>query len=225
MGSNLKAWLHCTRTSVIVIPKGMKCECFNSMFNSKEEKRLLLRLLITEFKDIGSFHPTGNRSFNASHNRLIFNRLAPYGSWEDFIAEARSAWEFYRNAFSEAQVVRIGVRYINRIVIPMIDGKADLEDYLTINLPGPIDHGLTYTNFLEHSQFQDPKTGLGINWVFALQPSNESSKLPLVLDIGVHAVGNQAKENNPIQMWETMRELKNRLFFGSFTDKGKALFK
>lgn len=170
------------------------------------------------------FAPDGKQIIQCRQNGFTFNRLAPYGSWEDFIAVARFAWESYRKAFPEIQVIRIGVRYINRIIIPIIDGKINLENYFTIDLPGPKNHGLICSHFLEHSVFQDPETGLGINWVFAQQASNDPSKLPIVLDIDVYASGTQATENDPAQTWETMRKLKNQLFFSTFSERGLELF-
>ena len=168
---------------------------------------------------------SGQKIVQCLQNGFTFNRLAPYGSWNDFIEEAKFAWECYRNEFPEMQVVRISVRYINRIILPVTDDKIDLEQYFRFKMPGPAGHNFVCGQLLEHCVLRDPVTGLGINWVFAVQPSSNPAELPAILDIDVHAMGAQAEANDPVETWETMRKLKNKLFFSSFTDKGLGLFR
>lgn len=57
---------------------------------------------------------------------VIFSRLAPYGSWEDFEHQARPLWERFYEAFS-VQPSSLAVRYINRIEIPTGE---PMENYL-----------------------------------------------------------------------------------------------
>jgi uncharacterized protein (TIGR04255 family) len=229
----------------VVFPKGVELErlaalheLFQEAYPNKNEVRIvqfnvqqpLGQSPITSTLDHGVqgyrfLTEDGKQIIQCRQNGFTFNRLAPYGTWEDFIAVARYAWESYRKAFPEAQIVRIGVRYINSVLVPLVDGKINLEDFFTVDLPGPKQHGFTYSNFMEHSVLEDPETKLGINWIFAQQPSNDPSKLPIILDIDIFALGARAQEDDPTKMWETMRKLKNRIFFGSFTTRGLELFK
>jgi uncharacterized protein (TIGR04255 family) len=229
----------------VIFPKGVELEKlaalheqFQEGYPKKEEMRMVQfnvqqqigQTPVTSTHDHGIL---GYRFLSVESKQIIqcrrngftFNRLAPYGCWEDFIGVARGAWESYQTAFPDAQIVRIGVRYINRILVPLREGKVDLEEYLTVGLPGPKIEGLSYLGFMAHSTCRDNETGLDINWVLARQGQNDSNSVPIVLDIDVYALGTRAQQANPTEVWEIMRNLKNRLFFSSFTSKGLDLFR
>src|SRR5688572_25047547 len=44
--------------------------------------------------------------------------LAPYSGWEVFSASARKYWERFQKTAGRLKVMRIGLRYINRIDVP-----------------------------------------------------------------------------------------------------------
>jgi len=60
-------------------------------------------------------------------NGFTFSRLAPYESWEPFSAEARRLWNVYRGAVNPKKVVRLAVRYVNRLDVP--GSSVDLDEY------------------------------------------------------------------------------------------------
>jgi uncharacterized protein (TIGR04255 family) len=61
------------------------------------------------------------------------SRLPPYPGWDGFRATAHEEWETIRRLLPRPGVSRIGVRYINRIDIP-VEGDPEIhnEDYISI---------------------------------------------------------------------------------------------
>lgn len=58
---------------------------------------------------------------------FAFNRLGRYDTWETFTAEAKRVWSLYYEAVGTTPIGMYGVRYINKVYIPL--GKP-LEDFL-----------------------------------------------------------------------------------------------
>src|SRR6266853_6429686 len=52
---------------------------------------------------------------------IASSRLAPYEGWEPFVARARQNWDRWKRAVGYQKIIRIGVRYVNRIDIPNPD--------------------------------------------------------------------------------------------------------
>lgn len=155
---------------------------------------------------------------------FTFNRLKPYTAWEDVYPKAVEAWGVFRKAFPDMTISRVSLRYINQIFLPCRDGSVDLDDYLAIQLPGPKNIDLTRAGFMGQSIFGDTVSGLAANYVVTQQPTGDSSKVCILLDIDVFYMGPDVSEIDPPVLWQKMRDLKNRLFFGSLTDKGMDLF-
>src|SRR5438105_10501945 len=68
------------------------------------------------------------QSFQARKDGFTFSRLAPYTGWEAFSSEARKLWEHYRLLVPVNTITRLGVRYINRLDLPLPLG--DFKEYL-----------------------------------------------------------------------------------------------
>jgi uncharacterized protein (TIGR04255 family) len=59
-------------------------------------------------------------------------RLPPYPQWNDLRDRANTAWQEWKAATPGHPIARIGVRYINRIDIPLTQGTPlNVEDYLS----------------------------------------------------------------------------------------------
>ena len=67
----------------------------------------------------------------AQFNRdgFVFSRLHPYESWEQLIGEGMRLWGIHREIARPSEVQRLGLRFINRILLP--PKYTDFEDYLT----------------------------------------------------------------------------------------------
>ena len=58
-------------------------------------------------------------------------RLAPYPNWQHLRDKANSAWQEWKDATPRHPIVRLGVRYINRIDVPKDSAQPfRVQDYL-----------------------------------------------------------------------------------------------
>jgi uncharacterized protein (TIGR04255 family) len=72
--------------------------------------------------------PDRKRIFTPRLQSFSFSQLAPYKSWEPFRDEAKRLWSIYQESMQPTAINRIGVRYINRLDIPL--PIRDLKDFL-----------------------------------------------------------------------------------------------
>jgi uncharacterized protein (TIGR04255 family) len=81
------------------------------------------------------FRLTSNDQTNiviVSPQSVASSRLAPYPGWDAFCGQAIAVWKVWNRSTKTHTVRRVGVRYINRIDIPLDDSDhIRLEDYLT----------------------------------------------------------------------------------------------
>lgn len=160
-------------------------------------------------------------------NTMACSRLAPYHGWENFEPRARENWEIWRKTTKHTKIARIGVRYLNRIDIPLKRGhKIDIEDYLTIFPKYPEPYLLT--SFTQYTmQVMGPFSIEG----FYLIINTNVVKSPLidhfsiVLDLDLSPQGDMPQRNDKVwEMINQMREYKNNAFEMCITDKARELF-
>ena len=154
-----------------------------------------------------------------------FNRLKPYSTLDDYLPEIEKTWMQYVKIASPIQIRAVKLRYINRILIPLIDGKLDLDEFLTVGPQLPDESNLTFVGFLNQYAAVEASTKAKANVVLTIQPS-EGEKLPLIFDIGVEQEGVGAVEDWP---WVrdkilSLRGLKNRIFKNTLTNQCRNLF-
>lgn len=159
-------------------------------------------------------------------NGFTFNKLRPYESWEKFNEEARELWERYVALAAPANITRIGLRYLNRIEIPL--PIADFRHYCLLfpEIPADIPQGLSEF-FL---RFVAPDGGTGATGVVTLTfepPQGAARVLPLIMDIDVFYQF-QLMPPNTGELWAKfaiLRQLKNRIFFSSVPESARSLFR
>jgi uncharacterized protein (TIGR04255 family) len=164
----------------------------------------------------------GKKIIQCRRDGFSFNQLAPYSTWENFSGSAVAGWKIFAEKFPTAVKKRIGLRYINRVSIPF-QGPVRLEEFLKMCPPEIPIKGIYYTGFLNHSALFDSELMLKCNWIMTGQPVKQDT-LPLVLDIDVYDDSPRILEKSCEEIMESMRLLKNRLFFETFTAKGLDLF-
>jgi len=94
-----------------------------------------------------------------------FNRLAPYTSLDDYLPEIERAWGLFVGLASPAQIRRIRLRYINRILLPLTAGRVELGDYLTVGPRLPDEEKLTFVGFLNQHAAVETQTGNQVNMI------------------------------------------------------------
>lgn len=174
-----------------------------------------LRYRSADEKYIAQFHD----------NRFIFSRLEPYQSWDRFYYEGMRLWSNYIELAKPSDLQRIGLRYINRIQLPV--NELHFEDYLHSAPTTPKDFNLPFLNFLHQDTFEVPGHPYAINITKTIQPpkTQDNQGLSLILDIDIFT--NQEPDfamDLLEQRLIDMHWLKNKVFFGSITDKAMTLF-
>ncbi|MER7736096.1 TIGR04255 family protein [Streptomyces erythrochromogenes] len=72
----------------------------------------------------------GSRVMSIGPRSISVHSLAPYEGWESFRHRATEALDAYNKVASGSQIATIGLRYVNRIIIP--DTQFNFVDYFTI---------------------------------------------------------------------------------------------
>ncbi|MGH9687692.1 MAG: TIGR04255 family protein [Candidatus Acidiferrales bacterium] len=154
-----------------------------------------------------------------------FNRLAPYSSFDEYLPEIRRTWEIYRGIANPIQIGAVQLRYINRIYLPLTNGRVELNDYFRNGPQLPWERGLTFKGFLNQSTFEEDQTGhIATTVLTAQQPVD--NKVPVIFDNAARA----ASTIEPTD-WQTLkatlqslRSLKNRVFINTLSNPCLSLF-
>lgn len=154
-----------------------------------------------------------------------FNRLSPYSSLDDYLPEIERSWRLYVQLASPVQIRLIRLRYINRMLIPMVDGRVELDAYFRVAPRLPDEERLVLAGFLHQNAAVEVKTGNQAQIVLTSQ-NPEGESLPVIFDNSVTSTEIGEPEN-----WgwiasriQTLRELKNHIFSRSLTDQCLNLF-
>lgn len=158
---------------------------------------------------------------------FTFNKLKPYKDWESFSSEAQELWNKYLQIAKPAKVVRIALRYINRIELPL--PMKDFKEYIltTPEIAPELPQGLQ--GFFMQLIIPDtdiPNIGAIATITQTMESPTQDSKLPYIFDIDVFK--QQHYEVAGTEMWndfENLRVFKNAIFFKSITNKTKELFR
>jgi uncharacterized protein (TIGR04255 family) len=180
--------------------------------------------ILPENRRVGFFFWTADerQAMQARIDGFAFSRLSPYQSWESLRDEARRLWRAYREFSRPATITRVGVRYINRILLPL---PVDFEDYLA-TFPRL---GSGYPNALAgyFMRIEAPYQESALAVTQAIDRAGVTdSILPIILDIEVwRPVEIPASEDDTgWRALDSLRSIKNGIFFGSLTDKADELF-
>lgn len=165
------------------------------------------------------------RTVQVRQDGYTFNQLRPYDNWEALRDEAREHWERYRDVFRPEAVTHLGLRYINRIEIPV--PFSDFREF--VKTAPDIATGLSQgvRAFFMRLEIPDPTRGLIAIVTETIQPPTPDTKqLPLIFDIDV--VRSATFEPSSPAIWETfeqMRDYKNEIFFNTMTERAKEIFR
>jgi uncharacterized protein (TIGR04255 family) len=150
---------------------------------------------------------------------VVFSRLAPYEDWARFETAAWPCWEAFVELCAPAGVQRIGVRFINRMVLR----KRRKPSHYLANMPKPPKgSGLRTESFLYQERYRVPETPYNVNVVRTRQPSSgaHDEDDAVILDIDVSTEQPVGLETEPMRaQLAEMRQLKNQVFFHSITPR------
>lgn len=158
---------------------------------------------------------------------FTFNKLRPYTDWATLSAEARELWEHYQRLAKPANVTRLGLRYINRIEVPL--PIRDFREYCPLfpDLPPGVPQSLSEFFMRFVAPVPDIPNVMSIVTTTFELPVPGGAKLPLILDIEVfESFELLAPDTEPMwQKLDRLRMVKNDIFFASVTEAAKALFR
>lgn len=156
---------------------------------------------------------------------FTFSRFAPYQNWDHMMAETKRLWNVFISLLEPTLVLRVAVRYVNQINLPLKEGTLSFEHYLsTFPKIGTDDDILLEQFFL---RLVMPQKDISAQMILteALLPQQGAS-LGVILDIDLF------RENLTLpirsgEIWdmlEKFRERKNKFFEVSITDAARELF-
>jgi uncharacterized protein (TIGR04255 family) len=160
-------------------------------------------------------------------NGFTLNWLKPYETWPAFRDEARPLWERYVTTFQPDSVGRLGLRYVNRIEVPLPFN--DFREYVKTapDVATGLPQGIS--NFFMRLEIPDPTRGLTALVTETMQPvlgpEGHQRVVPLIFDIDIVS-GHRFVPSGPA-VWdvlELMRQYKNEVFFSSMTERARELF-
>ncbi len=173
----------------------------------------------------------GYRFISSDNRRIVqvrldgftFSRLHPYITWEDLHSEAYRLWSLYKEITSPELIIRVALRYINNLNIPL--PIRDFGDFLTA--PPPVPEGLPQgvSSFLTRVVIHEPT--IGANGIITQALEQVATDVaPIILDIDVFKL--QPEGMGEKEAWDTiekLRDFKNQIFLNSITDKLKEMYK
>lgn len=161
--------------------------------------------------------------YQARLDGFTMSRLAPYENWDALRDEARRLWDVYRSVANPSKVLRLAVRYVNRIDMPL--PVKDLKDYLrTVPEVSPDLPQELSGYFMQLSiPMEDIKSLTVINETII--ESASQNVISVVLDIDIFRnVDLPADEESIWAFFEELRYRKNDVFEACVTDKARELF-
>ena len=164
----------------------------------------------------------------AQFNRdgFVFSRLHPYESWEQLIGEGMRLWRIHQAIARPSEVQRLGLRFINRILLPPKD--MDFEAYLVAPPKPPSSLDLPFLGFFHNETLAVPGYPYAINIVRTIQHPQppEPDRLGLILDHDVFTMEPFTVQQEILdRRLAEMRWLKNKVFSGSITEKALVILR
>jgi uncharacterized protein (TIGR04255 family) len=175
-------------------------------------------------RDMG-FHALVLRSTDGSwiaqfrRDGITVSQLAAYGSADDLFREAMALWTLYLDLVHPDRVVRIALRYINRLTLSY-EGGEPLERFLNAPVTAPEGAPQTVMEFLTRTVLQVEPAEQTFAIVTQRLEAESTEGTPLVLDIDVIRTGEfEPTAAAMLPVVQRLRVVKNDLFFSYLTDE------
>lgn len=181
-----------------------------------------------ELKDLGLqgffFHSADEKTIAQFRiDGFTLNRLAPYTSWEALRPIVARLWQVYLETARPDHVVRVALRYLNRVPIP--ESPVDLDKYLAAAPSIPAELPQLVSRFLTKVTLQDPDARLTAHVTQQMESDLASRQLVVLLDIDAFQERDQEQLDVPVEpVLEHLHDFKNRIFFGLLTEDAVRMF-
>ena len=161
----------------------------------------------------------------ARRHGLAVSALEPYPGWEALRDETARLWARYRALVGPSLITRLGIRYVNRLVLPFkgVQLREFLQVFPAIGevLPNRIGNFLLRVEILPPN---DPNVRLIVTEGRELNPANDRVSIVLDLDVGKPVEIDPTDESALANELERLHVIGNDAFEGCITDKARELF-
>lgn len=152
---------------------------------------------------------------------LIVGRSAPYAGWNSLSERAKIVRKKWTKFVPSHQLRHIGVRYTNRIDVPIDNEKRSFSssDYLNVKVSHPIPSDLPMTNLLAKIVMRSiiPEWQVSVTTQMAKSPVPKHGGLILDIDVS-RSKGIPNKEDDMLALFAEARKIKNDVFERCITD-------
>jgi uncharacterized protein (TIGR04255 family) len=172
------------------------------------------------------FHSADRRqAVQVRMDGFTFSRFAPYQSWDHLIDETKRLWGVFVTELEPTTVLRVAVRYINQINLPLGSGQLSFENYFSTLPRIDTDQDVPLEQFF--LRLVMPQNDLHAQLILteALLPQQGAS-LGVILDIDLFRENLELSVRSG-EIWDILdkfRERKNKYFELSITDAARELF-
>jgi uncharacterized protein (TIGR04255 family) len=153
--------------------------------------------------------------------------LAPYPGWEALRDRARANWSEWRRVLGGRQLTRIGIRYVNRIDVPVTAGETSPSRYLAFRpLVPEISGKRPLTGYMQQVTLPTESEPWSATITSAVvTPPPLVNHISFLLDIDLFCFN--SLPNSEDSLWdfiERARPIKNGIFERCITDESRKLF-
>jgi uncharacterized protein (TIGR04255 family) len=154
---------------------------------------------------------------------FTLNKLKPYESWESLVTEAKQYWNIYQKVVGEHKINRLALRYINSIQVPI---SASIADYIIFIPTIPEDMRSNVPEFFTRFVIDDAKSDSKANIILALDnlKSTDQEKT-FIFDVDAYRNVNNPKSEQIWEIFESLHNFKNTIFFNGITNKALEKYK
>lgn len=154
-----------------------------------------------------------------------FNKLRPYSNFDELQKNIANGWRFYIEHFRPEVVQRIGLRYVNRIELPLKNQHLELADYFKTMPKLPASEAQQFVGFFQTLRFECTETGYLTQVALATQEPKDGL-YPVVMDVESFAQTTQKPQSFDAysDIIEKLRHLKNLHFYDNLTKACLELF-
>jgi uncharacterized protein (TIGR04255 family) len=172
---------------------------------------------------VGVKFMSDNRLHAVQFNRtaFVFSRLGQYDRWEQFRDEGKRLWNVYTRISGGVRAILIGVRFINKLFIPM---GASPEEYICAlpHFPSHIAPTINEMFMRVVTPIADPPGRFIHNQ--ALLPPEKPGYASVLFDNDFQFPVEGKTEAEIWELLESVREIKDRYFVDLTTEKMRETF-
>jgi uncharacterized protein (TIGR04255 family) len=124
----------------------------------------------------------GRQAIHMMREGLFVNFLPPYKGFPECIREVQRIWALYTEFFRPQRVVRTGIRYINLLQIPLVNGEVQFATYFKFLTLYPLEGPFHLHRFHHQFEVSEPEFNLPARVIFTSMKETQHT-LDVVLDI------------------------------------------